>query len=112
MPAQIAPTIQLTLIPRSSDFAAELHEAEFTLIPTCMGRLNERDAESLREPILMATSHLQAHVTRLNLALETGEPDSFELEQHFHGYLLMKSAVEHWRDASPGNRWPNNPEAN
>lgn len=108
----IAPTVELTLIPRTEAFVLELDETINTLIPAAMARLNERGAESLRDAILMTTSHLDGHVRRLRQALSEGEPDSFSTEAALHGYMLMREAVLYWRDAAPGNRWPNNPEAN
>lgn len=102
----IAPTIELTLLPRSEAFAQELDDTLHVLIPSCMDRLKDRDAEAVREQVLMATSHLAAHITRLKAALESGEPDSFELERHLNGYALMRAATEYWTTADASNRWP------
>lgn len=103
MPTNIAEVVTITALPRSPGFAEELDHGIHVLIPSCMSRIGD---PALRDPILISCSHLDGHIRRLLQALETGEPDSFEIERHLHGYWLMKSAVEHWRDAPAGVRFP------
>lgn len=100
---QIAPVQQLVLIPRNENFAQELHEAEFVLIPQAMARIADA---ALRDPIMISTSALAGHVTRIKQALETGEADSVATESALLNFWLLREAVIHWRDAPAGVRFP------
>lgn len=99
----IAEIQTLVTIQRTPEFAEELDHSLRVLIPQAMARIGD---PALRDPLLLSCSHLDGHIRRLQHALESGEPDSVETERHVLGYILMKSAVEHWRDAPAGVRFP------
>lgn len=105
----IAPIVAYVAIPRTPEFAAELNDAIYTLIPATMARACDPKTPEIRDPALLTTSHLHAHATRLQHALETGEPDNLQTEAAYEGFLLMREAATFWRHAKV--RWSSTGEA-
>lgn len=99
----IAPIIAYVAIPRTPEFAAELNDAIYTLVPATMARVSDPE---LGAPIMMSTAHLVEHSERLLAALANGEPDNADLERAYLAYLLYRASTEHWRDAPKSTRWP------
>jgi hypothetical protein len=95
-----------TPIPRTVEFVEQLHSDEFELLPSAMARLNETDAASLREPILMSVAACTDAIGRLKSAIADGEPDNRQTEAALLSYQHLRLAVQHWATADAGNRWP------
>lgn len=100
----ISEVIQITPLPRTQQFLDELEFASGTIIPQAMARACDPQTPEVRDCVLLATSHLAAHIARLKLALENGEPDGFETQAALHGFWLYRDATIYWRDQKV--RWP------
>lgn len=100
----IAPIQHLTQIPRTPEFESEIQEALQVLIPATMARACDPKTPEVRDPVMLCTSHLHAHATRLLQALESGEPDNLQTEAAYEGFLLMREAATFWRNQHV--RWP------
>ena len=102
MSINIAPVIEFVPVPRTSQFVAELDEAEFVLIPQCVSRITDA---ALRDPILMSSAHLANSIAKLKAGLEAGLSDE-ALQAPYLDYLLYLDAVNHWTNAPAGVRFP------